>query len=193
MENKVETKNQILTIPNILSLFRIVLIPFIVWAYFGLEKPYIALGLIILSAITDIVDGFIARKFNMVSDFGKILDPIADKLTQGTVIICLTLKYQLMRVLITLFIVKEIIMGLMGAITLKKYGKVNSAKWYGKVNTVILYAVMMLLVLFPDINLGLANALIYTCMVVMILALIFYICFYVKIWRINKKNETLGQ
>lgn len=190
MENKTEYKSQILTIPNLLSLFRIVLIPFIVWAYFGLANPYIALGLIVLSALTDIVDGFIARKFNMVSDFGKILDPIADKLTQGTVIICLTLKYKLMRVLITLFIVKEIIMGLMGAITLKKYGKVNSAKWYGKVNTVILYAVMMILVLFPNINLGVANALIYVCMVALVMSLLLYIRFYVKIWKGNVKNET---
>ena len=190
MESKEKNNNQILTIPNILSLFRIILIPFIVWAYLGLANPYMALGLIALSAFTDIVDGFIARKFNMVSDFGKILDPVADKLTQGTVIICLTLKYKLMHVLIVLFVVKEIIMGIMGAITLKKYGNVNSAKWYGKVNTVILYAVMMFLVLFPTIHLGVANALIYACMVTIIISLLLYIRFYVKIWKGNASHET---
>lgn len=193
MENKPVAKNQILTIPNFLSLFRIVLIPFIVWAYCGLENAYLALGLIILSALTDIVDGFIARKFNMISDFGKILDPIADKLTQGTVIICLTLKYKLMRVLIAFFIIKEIIMGLMGAITLKKKGKVNSAKWYGKANTVVLYAVMMALVLFPNINGTVADILIYICMAVMALALLLYINFYVKIWKGNAENERENQ
>lgn len=193
MENKSGTKNQILTIPNVLSLFRVALIPLIVWAYCGLDNPYLALSLIILSALTDIVDGFIARKFNMVSDFGKILDPIADKLTQGTVTICLTLKYRLMHVLVILFIVKEILMGIMGAITLKRYGEVNSAKWYGKVNTIVLYAVIMALVIFPNINVTLANALIWLCMAIMVLSLLLYVRFYLKIWKGKTQNERKNQ
>lgn len=189
MENQTKSKNRILTIPNLLSLFRVVLIPFIVWAYCGIENRYLALGLIVLSAFTDIVDGFIARKFDMVSDFGKVIDPIADKLTQGTVILCLTMKYRLMCLLISLFIVKEVIMGLMGIVTLKKYERVNCAKWYGKINTVILYGVMMALVVFPDINVAVANCLIYLCMFVLSASLLLYVRFYVKIWKGEKKNE----
>ena len=71
---------QILTIPNILSLLRLALIPFIVWSY-SIKKFIASAILIVISGITDVVDGFIARKFNMVSDLGKALDPIADKLT----------------------------------------------------------------------------------------------------------------
>jgi len=187
MEKDTNVKSQILTIPNLLSLFRIILIPFIVWSYFALEQPYVALGLIILSAITDIMDGIIARKCNMVSDFGKIFDPIADKLTQGTIIICLILKYPLMISLIVVFAVKEIIMGIMGLVTAKKYGEVNSAKWYGKANTVLLYSVMGLLILFPKMDLILANILIIVCHVFSLFALFMYVRFYRKIWKEYKR------
>ena len=185
MEHK-NIKNQIWTIPNLLSLFRIILIPFIVWAYFGLENNYIAIALIILSGATDIVDGFIARKCNMISDVGKILDPIADKLTQGAVIICLTLKYVWMRALIVAFVVKEVIMGILGLITLKKVGEVNGAKWYGKANTVLLYVVMGVLVLFPQINVNVANVMILVCFVSLVFSLLMYIRFYSKSWKENK-------
>lgn len=193
MKNDTKGKEQILTIPNLLSLIRIIMIPFIVWAYLGLENEYLVLGLIILSALTDIVDGFIARRFNMVSDFGKILDPIADKLTQGTVLICLALEYKLIRILIIIFAVKELIMGVMGAITLKKYGEVNSAKWYGKVTTTLLYAVMMCLVVFPNIGEVVANILICICIAVVVLSLLLYMNFYRGVWKENEKRIQQNQ
>ena len=193
MKNDTKGKEQILTIPNLLSLIRIIMIPFIVWAYLGLENEYLVLGLIILSALTDIVDGFIARRFNMVSDFGKILDPIADKLTQGTVLICLALEYKLIRILIIIFAVKELIMGVMGAITLKKYGEVNSAKWYGKVTTTLLYAVMMCLVIFPNIGEVVSNILICICIAVVILSLLLYMNFYRSVWKENAKRIQQNQ
>ena len=193
MKNDAKGKEQILTIPNLLSLIRIIMIPFIVWAYLGLENEYLVLGLIILSALTDIVDGFIARRFHMVSDFGKILDPIADKLTQGTVLICLALEYKLIRILIIIFAVKELIMGVMGAITLKKYGEVNSAKWYGKVTTTLLYAVMMCLVVFPNIGEVVANILICICIAVVVLSLLLYMNFYRGVWKENEKRIQQNQ
>lgn len=186
MEKNTNVKSQILTIPNLLSLFRIILIPFIVWAYFGIENNYVAIALIILSGATDIVDGFIARKFNMISEVGKVLDPIADKLTQGTVMICLTLKCVWMRALIVAFVLKEVTMGILGLITLKKVGEVNSAKWYGKANTVLLYVVMGVLVLFPQINVNVANVMILVCFVSLVLSLLMYIRFYSKNWKENK-------
>ena len=185
-----DTKSQLLTIPNLMSLFRLLLIPFIVWSYFALKQPYVALGLIVLSALTDILDGIVARKCNMVSDFGKIFDPIADKLTQGTIIICLILKYPLMISLIVAFVIKEVTMGIMGLITVKRYGEINSAKWYGKANTVLLYVVMGLLILFPQMNEVLVNVLIIICHVFELFALLMYVRFYRKVWKENKrKNE----
>ena len=79
-----------------LSVVRLLLIPVIVWLYCGKQEYTAAVVVILLSGITDIADGIIARKYHMVSDFGKILDPIADKLTQAAIILCLTYNYPLM-------------------------------------------------------------------------------------------------
>ena len=89
-------RSQILTLPNLLSLFRLLLIPVIVWLYSVQKNYYAAIGVILLSGISDIVDGWIARRFAMVSDFGKILDPVADKLTQAALLVCLLSQYRLM-------------------------------------------------------------------------------------------------
>ena len=90
--NRIFNKKDILTIPNLLSLFRLLMIPVIVWLYVKEKNYYAAAAMVLISGATDIADGIIARKFNMISDFGKILDPMADKLTQGALIICLSFK-----------------------------------------------------------------------------------------------------
>ena len=87
MKNKCQ--KEIWTIPNILSMFRIALIPVLVWMYVVVQDDFMTLCLLSLSGITDIVDGIIARKFQMISDFGKVLDPVADKLTQTAMLVCL--------------------------------------------------------------------------------------------------------
>lgn len=176
--HRVFKKDQVLTIPNLLSLVRLALIPLIIWLYCVKQNFTLATVMILVSGLTDIVDGFIARRFHMVSDFGKILDPVADKLTQGAVIICLTVRYKLMYALIGLFVVKEAIMAAMGYLVIRKKNAVNSAKWYGKVNTLVLYVVMMVLILIPGIPDGLANGLILVCGVMMLLSLFLYIRFY---------------
>lgn len=85
---------QILTIPNLLSVFRILLIPLIVWLYCGKQDYLLAAWVLLLSGVTDIADGFIARHFHMVSDLGKVLDPIADKLTQTVALVCLLTRFR---------------------------------------------------------------------------------------------------
>ena len=141
-------KEDIWTIPNIISMFRIALIPFILWVYCGVQNYTVAMILIIISGLSDIVDGKIARKFNMVSNFGKFLDPVADKMTQGTLIICLISRYKWMIALIIFFVLKEAVMFLAGYIVFKNTDSVNSAKWHGKLSTVVLYAVMFVLLLY---------------------------------------------
>ena len=86
------TRDQVLTIPNILSFFRFFLIPIIVWLYAFKGMREWATLVILVSGFTDILDGFIARKFNMMSDLGKALDPLADKLTQLAVLSCLIIE-----------------------------------------------------------------------------------------------------
>ncbi len=181
--HRVLKKEQILTIPNLLSFLRLLMIPWIIWLYCGAEQYPAAVAVIVLSGLTDVADGIIARKFNMVSDFGKILDPIADKLTQAALILCLTVKHKLMIPLIIEFGLREICMLVMGYITIRKQDSVNSAKWYGKLTTVVLYAVMMLLILFPGISDGAADGMIITCGLVMLFSFLMYVRFYVRYWR----------
>ena len=180
--HKIINKDEILTIPNLLSLFRLLLVPVIIWLYCVKQNYIGTIAVFTLSAVTDIADGIIARKFNMVSDFGKILDPIADKVTQGSLIICLIIKYKLMLALIGIFLLKEITMAVLGYFVIKRNNNVNSAKWHGKVNTILLYAVMVTLILFPALPLTVANLLICVCGASMIFSFVLYVLFYKSIW-----------
>lgn len=172
------SRDNILTIPNLLSLLRILLIPLIIWLYCGRKQYAATIAVIAISGASDIIDGRIARKFHMVSDVGKVLDPIADKLTQAALVICLTARYPWMWALLVLFAVKECLMLLWGYLTLKSTDTINSAKWYGKLSTVAVYAVMMILIFFVDIPEAGANALILLCGVMMLLSLVMYGRFY---------------
>lgn len=186
-------RENFLTIPNLLSLFRIFLIPLIVWLYCKLKHYTATIAVIALSGATDIIDGKIARKFNMVSDVGKVLDPVADKLTQAALVICLISRYKWMWALLSLFVVKESLMALWGYLTLKRTDTVNSAKWYGKVSTVVLYSVMMILIFFVDIPQATANALIIFCGVVMLMSLVLYGLFYRSILKqrpLSRKHNS---
>lgn len=176
MENNLKDKlrkEDILTIPNFLSFFRILLIPAMVILYTQ-SRYYASVLIILLSGLTDIADGKIARKYHMISDFGKFIDPVADKLTQAAMILCLISKYTGMLVLIILMFLKEVFLFLCSYVTFKKTGIVNSAKWYGKATTAVLYAVMILLFLMPDIPLTIALVLIWLCGLVICVSLILY-------------------
>lgn len=180
-------KNQILTVPNLLSVVRLALIPLIVWLYSFEKNYYGAIGVILLSGATDIIDGWIARHFHMVSDFGKALDPFADKLTQAALLLCLLSKYTLIWELIVVFGVCELGKFALGIVIAKKYDEVMGAKWYGKVNTVVIYVTMMLLILLPDINAVQANILIGLCGVIMIIAHALYFHLYFRILKKKAK------
>ncbi len=179
--HRVFNKDQILTIPNLLSVVRLLLIPLIVWLYCVKQNYYEAVAVIVLSGITDVADGIIARKFHMISDFGKILDPVADKLTQAALIICLIAKFDWMLWLFILFAVKEITMGISGLVVIKKKDVVNSAQWFGKLSTVVLYTVMILLFLFPNTPETAANMMIVICAAVLLLSMVKYLRFHQKL------------
>lgn len=187
--HKILNKKQIFTIPNLLSLFRILLIPVIVWLYSVEKNYYAAIGVILLSGASDILDGWVARKFHMVSDFGKIIDPIADKLTQAALLLCLLSKYQLMWVVIGVFAVREVTMMIMGLVSIQKSDVVNSAQWYGKLNTVVLYSVMMALIVFPNIPVPVANGLLILCCIMIVISLVLYARFYIRFLR-EKRRDT---
>lgn len=179
-------RDQVLTIPNLLSLIRLLMIPAIVWLYCEKENYIAAAAMIVLSGLTDIADGIIARKFHLVSDLGKILDPVADKLTQAALIICLIAKFDWMLWLFILFAVKEITMGISGLVVIKKKDMVNSAQWFGKLSTVVLYTVMILLFLFPNTPETAANMMIVICAAVLLLSMVKYLRFHQKL--LSKKE-----
>jgi cardiolipin synthase len=170
-------KKQVFTIPNILSGIRILLSFFYLWVYVTGEagdKRELLAGILIVSAVTDWLDGRIARKFHMVSEVGKILDPIADKLTQGILLICLLLQYHMAKYVLCLFLIKESYMGIMGLKTIRETGKNEGAMWYGKVSTAVFYTVMILLTLFPDIPTGIGECMLTGCGLFMLMAFILY-------------------
>lgn len=137
--------NQNLTIPNALSVVRILIIPFFAWSFLQDRLP-LAVGLLVLSGLTDCVDGFIARKLNQVTELGKMLDPLADKLTQGVVALCLAMRFPVIGPVLLVFIVKELVMLCCAIGLLKKKKRPCAAQWYGKVATVMFYASVALIV-----------------------------------------------
>ena len=176
-------KEQVLTIPNLLTLLRIVLLPFIIWSYVGLHNLTLTIVLLAISALSDVLDGAIARKFNMVSDLGKALDPVADKLTQVSLVLCLAFSHPLMWYLRALCVVRETTMLVLGLITMKRTNGVFCAKWYGKLSTVMLYATGLALLVFPKMPGWLSTLLIVLCMVCVFLALVLYVRFNLSLWR----------
>ena len=124
-------------IPNILTIIRFILVPFIVISL-ALDNYISALIFFTLSSLSDVLDGYIARKYNAITDFGKLMDPLADKLTQISTLTTLYIKRIIPFWIVLVVIVKEIVL-ISGASFL--YGKklVVSSKWYGKLSTVILY------------------------------------------------------
>ncbi len=148
------------TIPNLLSFLRIVIVP--VFAYFFMQGQYgWAVFMLVLSGLSDFFDGKIARKFNQISALGKILDPVADKLTQITLAVLLFLSFnkagdatlKAFSWVFLVFIIKEFVMVLGGAIMLAFGIRPGAAEIYGKVSTFAFYAVMIFIVAFgPEIG-----------------------------------------
>ncbi len=168
------TQRKIFTIPNILSFFRLALIPVFVWLYCVKEK-YLWTGLIlIISGITDLADGFIARRFHMVSDLGKVLDPVADKLTQGAMLFCLCTRFPFIIALIVLMALKEVFMLITGYFVIKKTGNVFSAKWHGKIATALLDASLVLHVFWYEIPQSVSNLMIGACIMMVAVSFLLY-------------------
>ena len=164
---KQNIRKQIFTIPNLLSFLRLCMIPLIIWLYCSQENYALTAAMLVLSGITDTVDGFIARRFNMVTDIGKALDPIADKLTQASVMFCLLTRFQMMLIPLLLLIFKELCNGIMSLVVIKKTGKDCCADWHGKVCTWLLYAMMFLHIVWFDIPREWSTVFISICVIMM--------------------------
>ena len=137
-------------IPNALTIIRFLLIPIIIITCVQ-EQYILAIVILTISGLTDVLDGTIARKFNLISDFGKLMDPLADKLTQVSLLTTLSIKGIIPIWILIIVVLKEFCM-VSGASFL--YGKelVVSSKWYGKLATVLFYLAMVLSLLIENIT-----------------------------------------
>lgn len=148
-------KKDILTIPNLLSLFRLILIPVYITIYLNAKDSadyYVAAGILAVSCLTDLIDGKIARHFNMISTVGKILDPFADKATQFTLIICLAVNYNVLWYIVALFVIKESFQLIAGSINLKKGRMLKGALISGKVCTAVLFISLIFMIMVPNLK-----------------------------------------
>ncbi len=149
-----------LTVPNLLSLIRILLIPVFGVLFYNGEALW-AVVVLVLSGLTDLFDGKIARRFNQISELGKILDPVADKLTQITIAVVIFLvldksqdpTMQWFKWVFLFFLFKELVMILGGAVMLAIGLRPGAAEIYGKVATFVFYGVMVVVLAFgPEIG-----------------------------------------
>lgn len=167
-------KGRIFTIPNLLSSIRILLIPFFLWFYLAKDDVTVTVILLALSAVTDMLDGFIARHFNCISDLGKALDPVADKLTQLAMLFCLLFRFPRMIILIIVLCVKEVFVGSTQLLVIHRTEEVLGADWHGKVTTILLYGVMLLHLLWLDLPDELPFALELLCIAMLLLSGVLY-------------------
>ena len=166
-------------VPNILTIIRLLLIPFIV-IYIFTGNYILAFIFFTISGITDIADGFIARKFNLVSNFGKLMDPLADKLTQIATLASLVFVNIIPIWILLIVFLKEFIM-ICGASFL--YGKdvVVYSKWYGKLATVLFYIAIVISLLLKQFELtGIWESLDLTIFALALFATVFSLIMYVK-------------
>ncbi len=187
-------KYKVLTIPNVLSLLRIALIPFFIWFYLR-GDVWISFAVLILSGLTDVVDGRIARKFGMVSNVGRILDPAADKLTQIAILAVLCIKYRQLIVLVAVLVVKELANGIIGLVMMHKNRDALDSRWHGKLTTVLLYITIAVHLLWPAVIKGtempkaLSYSLIAVCLVMMVVSFVLYTINNIRIIKEAGKKE----
>lgn len=167
-------KDKIFTIPNLLSLLRLCMIPLMVWLYIDRQSYGLTTLVLILSGLTDLADGYIARHYHMISDFGKAFDPVADKLTQIAMMFCLVARFPLMLLPWIILVVKEVFTGITSLLAIHKTGQVEGAVWHGKVTTALLYGTMALHLLWYNIPSVVSMILILLCTGMMVVSAVGY-------------------
>lgn len=178
------TKKEIFNIPNIMGYVRILLIPVFVVLYFNKLYSWAMVALAV-NIMTDFFDGIVARKFNQITELGKFIDPLADKLTQAAVVVTLAFTHPLLWPVFVIEFIKENTMLFGGGYIYKKRGrKLDGAKWYGKVGTAITDFGLFFLLAFPRMSKAWANGLIIFIGVCMIITLAGYLGEFRRMWNL---------
>ncbi len=179
-------------IPNILSCIRMVMIPLFVWRYLtaASEGAYVlAAGILVLSGLTDMLDGYIARKYNMITPVGRLLDPLADKLTQAAVCIVLTVRIPSLFFILIVFVVKEVVMLLAGYKLYKtvQLEDIPGSKWFGKLYTLFFYGVMVVIIGSPRLS---VEAVAWILMVLGIFMVFAFVMYIPEFYKVRKKRKA---
>ena len=173
-------------IPNILTVIRFILIPFI---FITVISHHYLIGLIIftISAITDILDGYIARKYNYITDIGKLIDPLADKLTQISLLLALTILNILPWWILAVVFIKECIMIITASVLYSRKDVVVYSKWYGKLATILFYLAIICSLLINQFNINFSFRIDLYMYYLAILATIFSLIMYGIKFKIKKQ------
>lgn len=175
-------------IPNMLSVIRLLMIPLFVCVYFTEAPPKIWSLIVFLSAeLTDVVDGYLARRYGWITESGKILDPMADKLMQAAAMVSLSIENHFFIWIAVIFFLKEMTMVTGALVLAKKISTVTPSSWFGKMATVIFAAITMVFIIYPDntvINIILTAVL--ACALIFAL-LMYYFTIFRKIEKTSKE------
>lgn len=187
-----------MNVPNFLSIVRIILIPVFAVVYLsapevapeaGLWVPQylLAAGILLFSGLTDVLDGVIARRCHQITKLGRILDPVADKLTQATVTVLMAVRNPEWTILPILYIGKEVLMLIGGVKLLKMHHDIAPSKWFGKLATAVFYITMILLIAMP----GLPSWATITAITLVIVTTVFAFGMYFPLYfkYLQNKNE----
>lgn len=183
------TRRQILTVPNLLSLVRLCLIP-VFSALYLQGHTILTAWILVLSGLTDAVDGWYARKFNAISSLGKVLDPVADKLTQGVMLILLVTRHPQLLVPLILLFAKEVSGCILGYLVIRKTAIVPQAVWHGKVATILLDLLLVIHVFWQGIPQVASNIMLAVCSVMLLLSMLLYIRSYLTILHASAQTGS---
>lgn len=180
-----------MSLPNILTIFRLCLIPVFLVLYTTNEaagSEYVAMAILIVAFLTDALDGFIARKYKKITNLGKVLDPIADKLLQMSILVCVAVKRPIIFGVVIFVFIKDVLLGI-GALILYKSGNiVSQSNWGGKICCFIGFVCSLILIFPKTLPMGDVWVIVLGAVIVAanIMALVSYSVTYVKTRRVIK-------
>ncbi len=174
-------------IPNILSTIRLLAIPLFVYAYFNFS-PYVAAVIYVAAWLTDALDGYLARRNNWITDIGKLLDPLADKLMQIAAAVCFTIDNVIFLAVLIPLLLKEFAMLIGGVLIIKRSKVVVQANWYGKLATIVIFVCAFLRLLIRN-SLALD---ITVCALILLMLVFSLIMYYLKVFRVKYSQSDEG-
>lgn len=186
--NEILNLKKNMSIPNVISFLRIIIIiPFV--SSFMKDDYILAGSLLILSGLSDLLDGMIARKFNQVTALGKMLDPTADKITLMAVMVCVGIKLPKIFPFMIILIIKEVIMLIAGLVLIYRNQLPPPAQWYGKLATIVFYVSVISIIALKalwNVDNGYINL---TLMMITAVCMIYALCKYFKIFVLMVKSS----